>query len=439
MEMSGLRVLITNNTLNHRAGTELYVRDVACALLKRGYEPVAYSTELGEIADEIRSAGVRVVEDLDQVETSPDIIHGHHHLETMTALLRFPAVPAVYFCHGWTPWEESPLRFPRITRYVAVDEPSRERLLNEGGIGADRITLLHNFVDLERFKSRGSLPESPRRALVFSNAANDYSYAGVIREACSKSGIEVDVIGQSSGNATAHPELLLRDYDLVFAKARSALEAIATGTAVILCDAVGAGPMVTPGDLDRLRSLNFGFRTLTQPLDPVVIAHEIGRYDPAVAAEASRRIREIAGMDEAIDEIIGIYRNAVSDYSPGKQDGCEEARAAAAYLQRLSPRLRSLYSVEFELATTSKSLALLQAEADGLCNMGLARVESEYQQPVSLYDRLRRLRDRITHLEIKEDQLEQITGTKGWRLLDRWGRFKHRQLLPFLRRFRRIQ
>ncbi|WP_256200362.1 hypothetical protein [Verrucomicrobium spinosum] len=35
-----MRVLFTNHGLNLRAGTELYVRDIAVALLKRGHELV---------------------------------------------------------------------------------------------------------------------------------------------------------------------------------------------------------------------------------------------------------------------------------------------------------------------------------------------------------------------------------------------------------------
>lgn len=36
-----MRILLTNNTLGLRAGSELYVRDVALALLSRGHEPIA--------------------------------------------------------------------------------------------------------------------------------------------------------------------------------------------------------------------------------------------------------------------------------------------------------------------------------------------------------------------------------------------------------------
>jgi hypothetical protein len=55
-----MRVLFTNNTLAGRMGTELYVRDVAVALLKRGHQPIAYSTILGDVADELRAAGIPV-------------------------------------------------------------------------------------------------------------------------------------------------------------------------------------------------------------------------------------------------------------------------------------------------------------------------------------------------------------------------------------------
>src|SRR5581483_5418394 len=129
--MSGLRVLITNNTLATRAGSELYVRDLATALLERGHQPVAYSTVLGEVAEELRMATIPVVNDLDLLAVKPDIIHGQHHFETMTALLRFPSAPAIYVCHGWWPWEETPPHFPRIRQYVAVDYTCRDRLVCE--------------------------------------------------------------------------------------------------------------------------------------------------------------------------------------------------------------------------------------------------------------------------------------------------------------------
>ena len=96
-----LRVLITNYSLSNYAGTELYVRDLAARLLRRGHTPVVYSTQLGQVAQDLRAATVPVVDDLNSLTQPPDLIHGQHNLETMTALLHFPGTPAVYFCHGW--------------------------------------------------------------------------------------------------------------------------------------------------------------------------------------------------------------------------------------------------------------------------------------------------------------------------------------------------
>ena len=58
-----MKVLITNNTLAGRGGSELYVRDIATALLTRGHAPVAYSTVLGAVARELRAAKIPVVDD----------------------------------------------------------------------------------------------------------------------------------------------------------------------------------------------------------------------------------------------------------------------------------------------------------------------------------------------------------------------------------------
>src|SRR5689334_14553757 len=258
--MDRLRILITNNTLANRAGSELYVRDLALGLLSQGHHPIAYSTILGDVAQELRLATVPVINDLDALAEPPDVIHGHHHLDTMTALLRFPGVPAVSFCHGWLPWEEIPPRFPRVLRYIAVDQVCRDRLIYEHGISPARIRLLLNFVDLKRFKSRSRLPARPQRALIFSNQANEHTQVPAIREACARFGIQLDVIGLSAGNACARPEEILGNYDIIFAKARAALEGLAVGAAVILCDALGAGPMVTTANMDHLRPLNFGIR-----------------------------------------------------------------------------------------------------------------------------------------------------------------------------------
>src|SRR2546423_1275532 len=209
-----MRVLITNNTLAERAGTELYVRDLALGLQRRGHTPIAFSTDLGKVAEEIRAAGISVFDKLDDLDFPPDVIHGQHHLDAMTALLHFPKVPALYMCHGAVPWVELPPRFPRIMRYVAVDRACLDRLLSEGRIPEARTRLLLNFVDLDRFKPRPPLPAQPRRALFFSNYITPQDSVPEVQKACDRAGLVLARVGMKVGKVGAKPEALLRDYDI---------------------------------------------------------------------------------------------------------------------------------------------------------------------------------------------------------------------------------
>lgn len=212
-----MRILLTNNALQQRGGADLYVRDLAFELLRRGHHPVAYSTLPGSVGDEIRTRGVPVIQELAALGEAPDVIHGQHHYDALSAMLWFSETPAVYFCHGWEPWEETPLRFPRIQRYVAVSDLCRERLIAEGGVPSDKVELVFNFFDRSRFPQGPPLPLVAKRALAFGNAFRNGDGLDRLRKACRQCGLEFDVVGSGANNATTDPGPLLANYDVVFA------------------------------------------------------------------------------------------------------------------------------------------------------------------------------------------------------------------------------
>ena len=256
-----MRILITNRTVDAHTGTEVVVRDLALALLRQGHEPIVYSSILGSVAREIAGAGVVTTNDLTTIPHAPDIIHGQHHSQVVEALLRFPEVPAIYVCHDATADVDQPFYFPRILRYVAVDLRCRARIESVAAIPRERIEVIENAVDLTRFSTRPPLPARPRRALVFSNSDKQIP---AIKRACLQEGVTVDAVGADAGIPVSKPEAVLPAYDLVFAKARCALEAMTVGCAVVLCDHAGVGPMVTTGSFDELRRMNFGRGVLTR-------------------------------------------------------------------------------------------------------------------------------------------------------------------------------
>jgi len=358
----GLRVLITNMMLLGRSGTETYVRDLALTLRRRGHCPLVYTFRTGRIAEELREAGVPVRVRLSDFDAPPDVIHGHHNLPTMSALLHFPGIPAVFVCHDGASWTDAPPRFPRIRRYVAIDHRCRERLVGGHAIPEREVRVIYNAVDLDRFKPRGPLPDRPRRALLFSNYANEHTHLPAVREACARTGLSLQVVGSGVNNVCDHPEAILPQFDLVFAVGRCALEALAVGAAVVLCGAEGSGPLVRPPAFTDLRRFNFGHQTLVNPVTADVLVDQIGRYDPSEAAAVSTRVRAEAGLDGMVTDLLATYEEVLAARC-GAESGDTESLAAAEYFRSLEPPLFRLFAAEDKILHLEAEVRRLAVES----------------------------------------------------------------------------
>lgn len=332
-----MKILITNNALKTRSGSELYAKEVAEELLKRGHDVIVYSNIFGDLAKTMKKEGTRIVDDLKKIPSSwfPDIIHGQHHLETMTAIAYFPDSPVVYFCHGWRPWQEKPPIHPNILAYATVDLKTL-KFMTENRVVKNKIKLLYNFVDLDRFKQRKRLPKKPKKALIFSNTVAENNYLSFVRQACERAKIHLDVVGLGVGQVEKKPELILKNYDIVFAFGRSALESLATGCSVIICGLWGVGPMTTLKEMKKLRDLNFGVAAIQSELNVDVLYQEICRYDAEDATLLSKELRKIVGIDSAIDKIERMYAEVFEKYKGIDLKEKERIRSLSIYLRSLS-------------------------------------------------------------------------------------------------------
>jgi glycosyltransferase involved in cell wall biosynthesis len=330
-----VNILITAWRLIDYTGADLFTRDLAASLHGRGHEVVVYTPFPGRIAAALRQSGVPVINDLSRLTFAPQIIHGQHRPAMLNALKRFPAVPAICVMHGATAAIDAPFVFPPIRRYVAVDDFCLARLLREPGIWPDRARVMLNFVDLTRFSARCPLPPTPARALVFSNYADRRTHLPAVTEACRRVGLPLHAVGDGVGQVVPEPGDMLAHYDLVFAKARCAIEAMAVGAAVVLCDVQGLGPMVTAANFSRLRRMNFGAGVLTGPLAPDAIVEAMRDYDAADAAAVSARMRQEADMEQAIDGWLELYREVLDEAArqPVRETAADTARLDTAIRQ----------------------------------------------------------------------------------------------------------
>lgn len=428
-----LRVLLTNNTLAERAGSELYVLDLARALMVRGHLPVAYSTSLGAVAEELRRATVPVVSDLRDLREAPDIIHGQHHLDAMTAMLHFPEVPAIYICHGWIPWQEEPPKFPTIARYVAVDDLCRERLITRG-IPPQMCHTIRNFVDLERFPAKPEIATAPRRAAIFSNAmAPGDPQVVEIENGCRRAGVtDISIIGLRAGTSTSDPGATLAGYDVVFAKGRAALEALAVGAAVVVSDTAGMAGLVTSGSYPWLRSLNFGVRTMqAAPICAAAVQSAVAGYDPTDVAAVRATVREQAGLHEAAERWIALYLEVLSesDQPPADRQAAhrEMFAAAAAYLRDLSPMLKQIDILAHEDRSHRAQMEILaqraQAAEQDTAGTATALRAARVERDAVAADRdlARAERDAVAAARADcEQHVAALVASRAWRAAERY-------------------
>ena len=375
-----LTVLIANIYLTGRSGTEIVTREVAFALMRAGHRPIVYAPGLGPIAEEIRARGIPVTDDISTIAADIDIIHGNHTQVTAIAAARFPNAAALYFAHDFVAWHSAPPLLASIRKYVAVDDTVAERLQFEAGIPADRIVTLLNAVDTDRFLPGPPLPEHPRRALAF---AKNTQHLHAVRAACAERGIELDVIGASIGGIVSEPETLLPQYDLVFASALSALEAMACGRAVIVCDGRGLAGMARSETWDLWRRRNFGLRVLQQRLSAEAIAAEIDRYDVVDAAEISKRTRQEASMSKWLNACLSLYGEAISQHRAAPADKDALNLSLARHMQTWLPKPGPIWPWMTEREDRLGQLARAQAELEQaeLELAKLAQAEPEPTEP----------------------------------------------------------
>jgi hypothetical protein len=336
-----MKVLITNNTLQERGGTESFVRCLARGLESLGHSVMAYSSDASQGERLLENDVMAVATDLENLPFQPDVIHAQHHLDAMTALTALPGVPAIYHSHGAV-WRGCIVKHPRIYRYLAMSRTYAQRIAVESDIAPEDIDVFLNGVDLAHFRKVRKLPAQPTRAL-FYNSRHDAGSdtVSVIREATSKRGLELDCIGYPFGDLTAEPEKVLPNYDIVFASGVSAIEALASGCAVIVLGRTSCGELVQPENFQRYRETNFSIATNSPPAAAEKIEAELARYSPERCASVTAQLRDDADFSKLVTRLVQIYDRVIEQHRTRPPDLRAEILATSQYLRRIVPLIKT--------------------------------------------------------------------------------------------------
>lgn len=332
------------------------VDQLARALNRRGHRPIVFASYIGgKITDGLRREGIAVVERLNQVGCTPHIIHGQHNVTTLMALAAFPRTPAVFVCHDFeAPKDRAPL-LPRIGRYIAVDEACRDRLARDGA-PEQKIEVLYNAVDLDRYCQRSRLPSRPNRALVLTKGEE---HLAVVRSAAARAGLMLDELGSGTGSVVDDLHIRLPTYDIVIATARMAKEALCSGCAVVVCDHRGCAGLVTSKVLDDWRRHNFGRRILSYPTTEEALLQAFANYDPTDAEKVTAVVRSQDNVEAQVQRLEAIYSEILDD--PVASDPARDLEAMAPFLEDfLISRDFSRPWVELYKNVTSEQADLLE-------------------------------------------------------------------------------
>jgi hypothetical protein len=434
-----MNILITNHSLGMAAGSEWVVIELAKELTRLGHRVAAASTHLGEAAGLMREIGIPVVCDAQEAPFTPDVIHGQHHLNAMEALCAWPETPAIYHCHGYVPWVETPPHHPRILCYAAMCDLLAEGLRISLGIAAKDVHVVPNWVDLERFHLQRDCPEKPRRALVFNRSLTTASwFANQIREGFAAHGIELH--WEVPADMQKHPEMLLPNYDIVLAAGRSALEAMACGCSVLPVSASTSLALVDETNFHQLSAQNFSPLRTDPWVTSTQIADWLDRYHSPSALAVSARVRSEHALSKAVVTLTNLYHSTTTCWnSKSRHDahsGEQELAALASYIRGLSPQIReygSLLNLRHESAALDQALHAQHGEIRTLTGQiedlhrqlhaVTAQRETAQQSLANTTHRNQELENTITQLKrrlrrhTREAGARSARGRLGWRPL----------------------
>jgi hypothetical protein len=404
-----LRIVLGAHVLDWWGGSVTYTVTVARELARLGHGVTIFSPRVGEPGELARGWGLDVVDDEAALPDSCGMAFAQDAWSAYTLGARYPQTPVVGCIHG----DEYDAFFPpQLPGLVSATVAMYDRVVERaralaGGVPVLRLT---QPVDLRRFVPHGPLLDPPRRAIALSNHLRG-DRREQLAAVCEDIGLELGFVGANNG-ASAAPENELNRADIVIAKGRSIVEAMACGRAAYVYDQNGGDGWITPETYESHAADNFAGLSTGEVVDAARLRRDLAAYSP-VMGPANRDLAVLHhSAARHAHELVELFRDLAPRTEPAPDSLAEMARLAAVQWDTYV-RLDAAEYWGAEALAESRRLdderAAAVADATAL-RRDRDRLQAERDALESEHETLRDERDRL------EREREALLGTRRYRL-----------------------
>jgi hypothetical protein len=392
-----VRFVLGNRLMVEVGGTEVHLVTLAEHLQRLGHDAVIYSPELGPYTEYARSRGLVVESEPSKLPAECDVLLSQDTLVAYDLAARYPqALHAFRICGDVFDFQLPPLREGVVDLVIVLSD--RYAQLAKGCAITAPIVRLTIPVDVDLRTPVGGIRDRPRRAVMLGNYGYRFDW---VHSAWGQHGIEVERIGSANGSRPSYDVAsALAGVDIVVAKSRAALEAMACGRAVYVYDVFGGDGWVTPSVYPTLEADHFAGLATGRVIGPAELAQDLAEYDPSMGI-VNRDL--ILQHHNARDHVLELLAMLEAHSPPAERPASLEELARLAKLQwSWELQARGLRIREGEL---HQRLAELEAAAD---------------------------QDRSDALELRQALAdaqalaEEMQATRTWRVAGRYWRLKER-------------
>jgi hypothetical protein len=406
-----MRFVLGNRLMVHVGGTEVHLVTLAEHLRRLGHEAVIYSPELGPYADHARLRGLDVTASVGELPEECDVVLSQDAIVVYQLAERYPrALHAFRVCGDVFDFQLPPQLDGVIDLVIALSD-RYARFAEASAVGVP-IVRLRVPVDVDLRTPVGAIRERPRRAVMLGNYPHRYD---VVREVWGDHGVEVARVGANGGRESFDVTTAVAGADIVVAKTRASLEAMACGRAVYVYDVFGGDGWVTPEIYPALESDNFNGLATGRVIGADQLARDLADYDPAMGV-ANRDL--VVQHHSARDHVVEMLA-ALAEHSPP----AERPTVPSRELARLSAVQWSWERLAREHRDREGWLRDRVAHAEAaVADAGdaVAAAARERNEALARAGELER------DLSVLSARIGEMRGTKAWRLATRYWRLKSR-------------